>query len=382
MSEGRMRSTLPGARADRLYFAQVREDPRLEIETLLRPGTSNRVVVVGSGGCTALSLLAAGASEVFCVDVNPVQNHLVELKLAAACALSPEDAIAFLGGEGSTSSQRLATYARLRETLTPAARDHWDHRRRAIAAGANLSGVTERFLGVIAFALRTAVVGRRRIERMLASEDVEQQRALFEREWRGPRWNALFAILCSRAAVQRTYDAAFFRNASHGSFAEHFRSLAEHTLTQLAISDNYFLHQMLGRGYHVGATVCAPPYLAETSSHALAAARDRLALVDGAMTEFLRTQPSRSIDAFALSNICEWLEPHEVLELFSEVVRTAAPHARLVFRNFVGWTEVPERWRAVIMEDRAAGDALIRRDRSGVQRRIAVCRIESAEAAA
>ena len=31
-----------------------------------------------------------------------------------------------------------------------------------------------------------------------------------------------------------------------------------------------------------------------------------------------------------------------------EVARTARPGARVVFRNFVGWTEVPERWRNVI----------------------------------
>ena len=52
------------------------------------------------------------------------------------------------------------------------------------------------------------------------------------------------------------------------------------------------------------------------------------------------------------------------------------PGARFVFRNFVGWTEVPERWREVVVEDRAAGEALISGDRSAVQRRIAVCRVE------
>ena len=35
---------------------------------------------VSSGGCTALSLLAAGAGRVHAVDLNTTQNHVVELK--------------------------------------------------------------------------------------------------------------------------------------------------------------------------------------------------------------------------------------------------------------------------------------------------------------
>ena len=59
----------------------------------------------------------------------------------------------------------------------------------------------------------------------------------------------------------------------------------------------------------------------------------------------------------------------------AEVVRTARPNARLVFRNFVGWTEVPKWRRADVVEDRQLGEQLIARDRAVVQRRIAVCRV-------
>ena len=57
------RIALSGAVHDRLFFAQVREDPCVEL-TALRPGPDDEVVVVSSGGCTALSLLAAGAGRV------------------------------------------------------------------------------------------------------------------------------------------------------------------------------------------------------------------------------------------------------------------------------------------------------------------------------
>src|SRR5579885_1984943 len=82
----RARTTLAGSVDDRLFFAQVREDPRLELE-VLDPRADDSIVVVGSGGCTALSLLAAGAGQVTAVDVNRTQNHLIELKLAAVSTL-------------------------------------------------------------------------------------------------------------------------------------------------------------------------------------------------------------------------------------------------------------------------------------------------------
>ena len=89
------RVTLPDAVHDRLFFAQVREDPRAEIAALA-PSAGETLVVVSSGGCTALSLLASGAGRVVAVDLNRTQNHLVELK-AAACRLGARVAIAFLG---------------------------------------------------------------------------------------------------------------------------------------------------------------------------------------------------------------------------------------------------------------------------------------------
>src|SRR5215472_13979954 len=91
------RLELPGARDDRLYFAQVREDPALEIEAL-RVGPTETAVVVSSGGCTALSLLASSAGKVVSVDLNRSQNHLVELKVAAVRGLDREASVGFLGG--------------------------------------------------------------------------------------------------------------------------------------------------------------------------------------------------------------------------------------------------------------------------------------------
>src|SRR5688500_5787764 len=82
------RTRLQDAGGDRLFFAQVREDPELELSAL-GDALDGPVAIIGSGGCTALSLVAAGAADVVAVDANPVQNHVTELKAVAVAELGP-----------------------------------------------------------------------------------------------------------------------------------------------------------------------------------------------------------------------------------------------------------------------------------------------------
>ncbi|GAA1413062.1 DUF3419 family protein [Catellatospora coxensis] len=358
------RTELPGAVDDRLYFAQVREDPKLEIAAFA--GRWNGpIAVVGSAGCTALSLLAAGAAEVVGVDVNRTQNHLVELKAAAVARLEPGAALGLLGGAPMAAAARQQAYAQVRDALTPGARGHWDAHPRAIDAGVLQAGVTERLMRLIARTLRV-IHPRRRIETLLALRTLDEQRDFYRRDWDTAGWRLLFAVLCNRLVLRRTYDERFFAHVEDPGYARHFRQVAEHTLTDLDIGGNYFLHHLLTGRYPAD---CLPPYLSAKVPV------DGLSLVDGAFTDYLRTRPDGSMAGFALSNICEWLTPGQVDELFAEIVRTARPGARLVFRNFVGWTEVPPRWRDAVREDRARGEQLMRTDRSLCQRRFALCEV-------
>ncbi|MEO7837546.1 MAG: DUF3419 family protein [Acidimicrobiales bacterium] len=368
------RLTLPDANEDKLFFAQVREDPRIELEAL-QVQAGETVVVVSSGGCTALSLLAAGAGHVVAVDLNAAQNHLVELKLAALSGLESGEAVAFLGGATATPAWRLTTYEHLSDQLSPFARAYWQARLSNVAGGVLNAGVSERFIGIIVAAIRLLVHPPSRIRRLLACRSVDEQRSFYEKEWNTRRWRLLFRVLLNRAVFRHTYDPGFFRHVENPSFARHFHELIGHVLADVPITDNYFVHQMLTGAYPQGEPDGLPPYLQPAGASVAGREGHRLTLVDGSYLGYLRSRPDSSIDAFALSNICEWLDAAQTDDLLAEVIRTAIPGARLVFRNFVGWTEVPPRWRKVIVEDRTRGEQLIAGDRSGMQRRVAVCRI-------
>ena len=365
------RMRLPGAREDRLFFAQVREDPVLEIEAL-QPALGGRIAIVGSAGCTALSLIAAGATDVVAVDLNVTQNHLTELKALAIASLPQRAALAFLGGTPTSTRQRVVTYARIRGSLSAGARQWWDARLDSIRSGVLGAGVSERLVRAVVRALRLVGYGPRRLNALLSCRTLAEQRECFDRQWNTRRWRTLIRLALGRRPLSGVYDPAFFDKVQNESFGDHFLRRMEHGLTALPVSGNYFLHFMLRGGYTVEGWNALPPYLAAANGNTDAFV-DHLTLVDGGMTEWLRTQPSESIGGYSLSNICEWLEPAAIDALFAEIVRTAAPGAVVCFRNFLGWTEVPERWRGIVIEDRERGAALIDRDRSLLQRRFAPC---------
>ncbi|NUT22763.1 MAG: DUF3419 family protein [Hamadaea sp.] len=359
------RVELAGAVDDRLFFAQVREDPQVEIDAFAGRW-DGPIAVVSSAGCTALSLVAAGAPDVTGVDVNRTQNHLVEFKAAAIDRLDRRTALGLLGAAPMSADDRRYAYWGIRSVLSPAAGRYWDGRRSAIATGVLQSGVTERLMRLIARVVR--LIHRGRVPELLRLSTLDEQRRFYRDEWDTPAWRALFRVLCNRLVLRRAYDERFFAHVEDASYAAHFHSVAEHTLTDLAIADNYFLHYLLTGSYPAASR---PPYLTQ------AVAIGRLGLVDATFTDYLRTRPDQSMAGYALSNICEWLTADQIDELFAEIVRTARPGARLVFRNFVGWTEVPERWRDAVREDRALGERMIDADRSLCQRRVAVCAVGS-----
>lgn len=365
------RVELASACDERLFFAQVREDPRMELRALqIQP--ADRVVVVSSGGCTALSLLAAGAAEVHAVDMNRSQNSLVELKLAAVRSLTRGQAIGFMGGSAMSAANRLSLYQGLRNVLTPRARSYWDQRPRDVARGVIASGVSERFIRLVCTVVKHVVLSPTRVKRMLASQSVEAQRDLFNAEWNSRRWRLLFSLLLNRWSMSKAHDPRFFARAGLSNFADHFRRLAEHALTEVPIADNYFIHQMLTGSYAVQNPDGVPPFLGERGFSAIAGGRGQMSLVDGSMTDHLRTLPDASVNAIALSNICEWMGDADIAALFQEVERVAAPGARIVFRNFVGWTDLPP--GSALIEDPSLGTELMRNDRSVVQHRAVVCR--------
>jgi S-adenosylmethionine:diacylglycerol 3-amino-3-carboxypropyl transferase len=169
------RRAFNGASDGRLLFAQVREDPVLEIDAL-RVRAGGRYIVVGSGGCTALSLVAAGAGHVAAVDLNKTQNHLTELKAVSLGLVSPWEYQGFLGAEPMQGKRRARIYGAVREHLSAEAVRYWDGHVELIENGVLGAGASEKFIRILAGIIRAGVHPRSRIKRLLACRSLEEQR--------------------------------------------------------------------------------------------------------------------------------------------------------------------------------------------------------------
>src|SRR5690606_14896699 len=84
--------TLPCHTQFRSYiYAFTWEDPRIDLE-VLNLNKDDVMFVITSAGDNALEYALQGQPKrIHCVDMNPCQNHLLELKLAAIQKLSYND---------------------------------------------------------------------------------------------------------------------------------------------------------------------------------------------------------------------------------------------------------------------------------------------------
>jgi betaine lipid synthase len=78
-------------------YAFTWEDPRVDLQ-FLNLTTKDHMFVISSGGCNVLEYaIKVGPERIHAVDLNPCQNHMLELKLAAINSLCYEDYWKLLG---------------------------------------------------------------------------------------------------------------------------------------------------------------------------------------------------------------------------------------------------------------------------------------------
>ena len=84
--------------ATSLNFTSSNEDGRTELAALaLSP--DDRVLCLTASGTRPLDLLLGDPGDILAIDINPAQNHLLRLKIAAFKTLSDDELYAYLGLE-------------------------------------------------------------------------------------------------------------------------------------------------------------------------------------------------------------------------------------------------------------------------------------------
>jgi S-adenosylmethionine-diacylglycerol 3-amino-3-carboxypropyl transferase len=351
----------------KLIFTHNWEDPAID-EKALAIKKGDVVFTVTSGGCNTLCFLRLNPSEIYCVDINAAQNHLMELKKAAFEELDHSTMACFFGLK--KIGIRNAIFRSLKKNLSSEAIDFWELNNRIIEKGIIMNGRYERFIKVAGVFIRF-LQGRKKVNELFKLQSVEEQKAFYDEKWDNKRWRWIFNIAFNkkRLAKKGLVSNYFHFDDGSSSFSESFYKRASHMMKNIPIKSNYFAAL-----YYLGHYLddqAIPEYLKPENFGLIKQNIHKVTPVTADCKYWLEKQPDNMFDAFALSNICELMDENDTLKLFKEVLRTAKQGARIIFRNLMIPREVPESLRTQIVKNEELSIALQKSDRSFVYGKVA-----------
>jgi S-adenosylmethionine-diacylglycerol 3-amino-3-carboxypropyl transferase len=323
-----------------LIYNTCWEDPALDRVALqLQP--DDRLVVISSAGCNALDYLLAGCGEVNAVDVNPIQNALLELKVVAATKLDYESFFA-LFGQGYSPWARQMYLDVLREDLSRPSRAYWD-RHIAFFGG---KGWRKSFYfhgtsGLLAKLVLTNVQVLHRlrgpIDQLLAAKTVDEQAAIYDAKIRNRIWTPWLRWFLSRSLTLSLVGVPWpqrdqITNQYPGGVPQFIRDALETVVTKLPFQNNYFWRVYL-QGHYTAE--CCPEYLKPANFRLLKERLSRLKIHTCTMTDFLRrTEPG--ISKFVLLDHMDWMDfnnPEGLADEWNAILDKARPGARAIYRS-------------------------------------------------
>jgi S-adenosylmethionine-diacylglycerol 3-amino-3-carboxypropyl transferase len=323
-----------------LIYNTCWEDPALDREALdFRP--DDRVVVITSAGCNALDYVLAGAGEVNAVDVNPIQNALLELKVAAIRSLDYASFFDLFGLGRSFDALEIYNDA-LRSQLSDVARAYWDkHFDFFDGKGWRRSFYYRGTSGLLAkLVLTNARVLHRMhdaIEELLDAKTVEEQRLLYETKVRDKLWTPWLRWFLSRTLTLTMVGVPWPQRDQivrqyPGGVARFIRDAFEAVVCELPFRDNYFWRVYLQGHYTKD---CCPEYLKPANFATLRERLGRLSIHTAPLTEFLHgSKPGLS--KFVLLDHMDWLScynPAGLVEEWNAILASAGKNARAIFRS-------------------------------------------------
>jgi S-adenosylmethionine-diacylglycerol 3-amino-3-carboxypropyl transferase len=314
-----------------IAFAQVREDPRLDLDVLdLAGGNDIGVLIIASGGCTAAALAASGRlRRLHLVDMNPAQIALCRLKLHLLQIASPQERAAILGHAPMPLEERRARLAGelgslgLPETAlgppSPVASLGPDHAGRYELVFFHWRQEMQEFAEELESLLELQ-------DRAECSARMAPQTPL------GRAMDDAFDRIMALPNLVRLFSAEATRN-SYEPFFRHFARRTRHALASLPATDNPWLWQLLLGRFPEGAPY---PWLNASYPSRMPALSVSNSTMDAALSDF-----SAEFDFIHLSNILDWLSPDQGRRTLALVGQALRPGGYVLIRQLNSTLDIP-----------------------------------------
>jgi S-adenosylmethionine:diacylglycerol 3-amino-3-carboxypropyl transferase len=274
-----------------ILFSQVREDPNIEKFVLDKLDGNLDVLLVGSGGCTTLSILEDKINKLDIIDQNYEQLNLIKLKLAVILTLKNKDDILDFF-EGRLSNEQYDNILNILD-LEDSVKDYWKKNINFIISGINNSGGFE----------------------LIFKELVDS--------------NMNFKEIFSKENLIKTFGNNAVNNSK--DFALHFEKVFNYYKKNYLPEDNYFYYQVLNNCYH---KTCLPSYFDnyENIQHN----KNKINYICNDLSSYLSSCDSNSYDLIHTSNITDWMG-FELLDKFLQnVYKNLKKEGYVVLRRLNG----------------------------------------------
>jgi S-adenosylmethionine-diacylglycerol 3-amino-3-carboxypropyl transferase len=276
------------------------------------------------------------------VDMNPRQNALLELKVAAIKGLNYDD-FWELFGTGYSPHAREMYHDTLQAQLSPRAARYWDkHIDFFLGRGWRKSfyyrGTAGFFAKVVTSKARLFQRLREPIEEMLEAQTIEEQREIYETRIRDRLWTRTTRWFVSQRTTLSLIGVPWPQRNEivmqyPGGIAQFIRDSLETVVTKLPFRDNYFWRVYL-QGFYTPA--CCPEYLkAENFDRLRNGLLDRLKIHTSSVTQFLE-QTQAGITKFVLLDHMDWMSwyyPQALVDEWNAILDKARAGARVIFRS-------------------------------------------------
>ena len=321
-----------------LVYNTCWEDPRLDREAL-QISPSDEVMVITSAGCNALDYALVEPAHVHAVDMNPRQNALLDLKLAAIRSLEFDDFFKMFG-QGHLPGIKTLYADRLRGELSGWSQTFWDRKIKWFnnkKRSFYYRGTSGMFARMISRYMRKVQRVQPIVDQMLECETVEQQKVLYDqlydRFWTSTLKFALnrdttLSMLGVPKAQRRQIETQY-----EGGVVKFIQDCIQAVFAEIPLKDNYFWRVYIKGSY---TRECCPEYLKEDNFQRLKSGlHEKISTYTDSVQGFLEKH-DRPISRFVLLDHMDWLSDHFFPLLESEwqsILERSTPTSRIIWRS-------------------------------------------------
>ena len=283
-----------------LAFAQVREDPLIDLWVVRQLAPKAHVMMIASGGCTACLLATAPRiTQLDLIDPNPAQLALTRLKIRLLQTEDPEQRLGLLGHTSMSGHDRqslLSTHLTHLQ-LPPNVLGPPEY---VAQVGPDYAGRYERVFATLQKELTPYSEDLNALLNL--TELSEQQKRIAPSTELGHQLDRVFDSVMHLPNLVRLFGKEATRNPVK-IFSRHFADRVRHVLATIPAKHNPYLWQMLLGRYPQNNTT---PWLHQP----LTAEIPALTCTVQFMTDALASVSSK-YDFVHLSNILDWLSPEQ-----------------------------------------------------------------------